>query len=130
MKIIFLILFVSIGLFANNWTSYKDMYEKRDNKLILVMIERDNCIYCSKEFKRIESDKEFKRFLSENFQLVLINQDQDFIPAELISQMTPAFYILEPSDLRLFTDPFYGLTENRKFKKYLIRVLELYKEIK
>jgi len=130
MKNLLLLFLFSISLFGSEWVSYKEVYENRPNKPIFVFVSQDNCKYCQIERKRFVKDKIFTKFLNENFQTVYINQSKDFIPVDLMSQMTPAFYILEPKSLRMLSDPAYGAIPLDKMKPWLEQIKEAYNKYK
>jgi len=116
-----------------DWLSYKELYalsqDNLINKPVFVFIGKNNCPYCKKEIERIKNSAEFSKYLNNNFITVFINQDEDFTPVDLYSEMVPAFYILEPYSLRKLVKPGYGAIPlehlkdwlkdiSRKFNKY------------
>lgn len=132
-KTIILILLTLSFLEANtlNWLNYKEVYELSSDKLInkpvFVFVSRDNCRFCEKEKERIINNNIFKTFLEENYIPVHVNQDQDFIPVDLLSEMVPAFYILSPRTLRpIISKPAYGAIPLDQLRKWLELFLTAY----
>jgi len=106
-----------------SWLSYKELYaisqDNLINKPVFVFIGKNNCPYCKKEIERIKNSKEFSKYLNNNFITVFINQDEDFIPVDLYSEMVPAFYILEPYSLRKLVKPGYGAIPINSLQNWL-----------
>jgi len=105
------------------WLSYKELYilsqDNLINKPVFVFIGKNNCPYCKKEIERIKNSAEFSKYLNNKFITVFINQDEDFIPIDLVSDMVPAFYILEPYSLRKLVKPGYGAIPLESLKDWL-----------
>jgi len=105
------------------WLSYKELYaisqDNLINKPVFVFIGKNNCPYCKKEIERIKNSKDFSNYLKNNFITVFINQDEDFIPVDLYSEMVPAFYILDPYSLRKLVKPGYGAIPLESLKDWL-----------
>jgi len=128
MKFLLMATVLSLSLFGGDWASYKTIYDNRSfNKPVFVFVSRDNCKYCSIERDRISKDKNFMYFLRKNFQTVYINESKDFTPVYLMSNMTPAFYVLEPKNLKIMVPEVYGAMPLSKMTLWLNKTLTIYK---
>lgn len=119
MKKICLIGLIVGSLFADvYWMSYKDAYKVKSNgKPMLIFVGATNCGYCKKEKNNINSSEELSVFINKKMNPVYINQDKDFIPVDLISDMTPAIYFATSTG-KILTKPMFGVISNEELFQY------------
>jgi hypothetical protein len=129
-----LFVFLGVSVFGSElkWKSYKEihfmMQDKILSKPVLAFIASTGCIFCEKMKKDINADEEFKKFLLDNYELVYINQSEDFTPADLYSPQTPTFYVLNPKNLSfLVSEPAVGAVPLIEMKGWLSNILYQYR---
>lgn len=98
-KIVFLLLSFSILTFAGkiNWVSYKTYLNMAKSKPGFIFVSASSCYFCKVEMKRMNANKSFVKFVNKRFIPVFIEEDKEFTPVNLISRMTPTFYLLNSS---------------------------------
>ena len=133
MKIFLMLFTLLLSLNASDWMTYKQMYYMNKDHLIkkpiLVFIGAEHCSYCKREMDAINKNIEFKQYIVANFDLVYIDQDNDFVPASLISQVTPTYTILNPGSLsKAISQDAYGEIPLKDFENWLVDFNQKYKE--
>jgi len=136
MKYIFLIMITLSQLLTASqnleWLSYKEVFELSEDRLInkpvLVFVGSTNCTFCKKEKEDINKNENFKNFLNNEYIYVYINQEKDFTPVDLYSEMVPAFYILSPKTLKpLVSKPAFGAIPLKNLQIWLEEISDKYK---
>lgn len=118
MKKIYLLGLMSLSLIADvNWMSYKDAYKNRDNKPMIIIVGATTCGFCKKEKDNINSNDELVSFINKKMKPVYINQDQDFTPVDLMSEMTPAIYFADANG-KILSKPMFGVVSNEELFQY------------
>lgn len=134
MKILIFLTTLYFSLFSSEliWSDYRKIYNmSKDNlinKPILVMMSSSTCKYCDIFLKSAEEDDGFKKFVSNNFITIKINQDEDFTPVELTTSVTPAFFILN-SEMEILSEPAFGAIPINKMQEWLSKIIYEYKKI-
>jgi len=110
-----------------NWLSYITAFQKsfkeNSKKPLLVMVGATDCPYCDSAKVLMKKDNILKRYLSENFHLVYLDQDVDFVPVDLISKGTPAFWFTSEKGIPLRT-VMYGLKNTKTLLMHAREVIE------
>lgn len=118
---VFLIFFLFINsLFAIDALSLRQALKQPSEKPIFIFVESEGCPYCKKAKEQMNDN--FLSYVKENFRFVIVNQTYDYMPNNLISKMTPAYYIIN-DDLEHIINPMYGIQDNPVILKELNKVL-------
>lgn len=137
MKKIFLILLLSVGLFASTakvqWTnSFKDAVATAtlEKKPILFIISAHDCPYCHiLEDKTLSNPKVIKQ-LNEHFvSYVTYLEDHKPFPKEFFRPATPTIWFLY-DDGKALSDPVMGAVDAKNFLKILGLVEKRFNKVK
>lgn len=133
-KILLLVIFVST-IYANEVLTYKKLYNMSQdgtlniNKLVVLMVGATDCPYCHREYNAIQKNESFRYFLNKNFTFLYVNQDKDFLPVDYYAPATPAFFILNPFNLRPVVEkPAFGAIPLDRLKPWLMEINNNYQE--
>ena len=82
---------------------------KKEHKIILLEIYGTNCHFCKKMEKETFSKETVKEELKDNFIMLKVNGDEEYIPLDISMQMTPMHvFIAETKDIKDMTFGFLG----------------------
>ena len=90
----------------------------RENKLILLSIEKEGCPYCIKMQKDIFDVPKFNQHIAKNYLHVSINGEDPILPQALHVKYFPTNLILSPRDLSII-DEFAGYSDPANFIELL-----------
>ncbi|AHJ13581.1 thioredoxin fold domain-containing protein [Sulfurospirillum multivorans] len=90
----------------------------RENKLILLSIEKEGCPYCIKMQKDIFDVPKFNQRIAKNYLHVSINGEDPTLPQALHVKYFPTNLILSPRDLSII-DEFAGYSDPASFIELL-----------
>jgi len=76
----------------------------RENKLILLTIEKEGCPYCIKMQKDIFDVPKFNQLIAKNYLHVNINREDSTLPQALHVKYFPTNLILSPRDLKIIEE--------------------------
>jgi thioredoxin-related protein len=93
----------------------------RENKLILLTIEKEGCPYCLKMQKEIFDVPKFNQLIAKNYLHININREDSALPQALHVKYFPTNLILSPRDLKII-DEFAGYMEPANFIELLEEV--------
>lgn len=93
----------------------------RENKLILLTIEKEGCPYCIKMQKDIFDVPKFNQYIAKNYLHVNINREDSTLPQALHVKYFPTNLILSPRDLKII-DEFAGYSDPENFIELLDEV--------
>jgi len=131
MKFILIILLFINLLFSNvKWSYNYDEALKNaqmNHKRIYMLIVSDSCGWCRKFKKLTLSDKLVLKRLSEKYELLLLNRNNDFIPKKFKTSPIPRYYFLTSNGKIVF--PVVGYRDVESFNKFLDDVEKRYKRI-
>ncbi len=91
------ILYIS-SLFSAN-IEYKNalIKAKNEHKIIMIMLEKENCHFCKKMEDEVFTDKNISKILDRDFILVKLDVNRDELPLGLKKSMTPTFVFVKES---------------------------------
>ena len=82
---------------------------KKEHKVILLEVYGTNCHFCEKMEKEIFPKEKIKEELRDNFIMLKVNGDEEYIPLDISMQMTPMHvFITEKEDIKYMTFGFLG----------------------
>lgn len=90
----------------------------RENKLILLSIEKEGCPYCIKMQKDIFDVPKFNQHIAKNYLHVSMNGEDPTLPQALHVKYFPTNLILSPRDLSII-DEFAGYSDPANFIELL-----------
>lgn len=93
----------------------------KENKLILLSVEKEGCPYCLKMQKEIFEVPKFNEQISKKYLHVNIHQEDGSLPKALHVKYFPTNLILSPSDLKII-DEFAGYMKPESFIELLDEV--------
>ncbi|WP_041958327.1 thioredoxin fold domain-containing protein [Sulfurospirillum arsenophilum] len=93
----------------------------RENKLILLSVEKEGCPYCLKMQKEIFEVPKFNQLIAKKYLHVNIHQEDPTLPKALHVKYFPTNLILSPRDLKII-DEFAGYMEPMSFVELLDEV--------
>ena len=93
----------------------------KENKLILLTIEKEGCPYCIKMQKDIFDVPKFNQYIAKNYLHVNINREDSTLPQVLHVKYFPTNLILSPRDLKII-DEFAGYMKPESFIELLDEV--------
>ncbi|WP_304543070.1 thioredoxin family protein [Sulfurimonas microaerophilic] len=99
MKKIVLILAITYSLFASgiDWPhDYKQalVEAKKSNKLVYVLLTSDNCRWCRRFENTTLQEKAIQERLAQEFIVVHISRDRDFVPKNFETTPVPRHYFV------------------------------------
>ncbi len=131
MKKILILTILSIStLFSSN---YEDalIEAKKEHKIIMIMLEKENCKFCKKMEDEVLIDKNVSKILDRDFILLKLDVNRDELPLGLKKDMTPTFAFVKESGVMFSLipgawkrDDFISLLEYVKKKSKLKRELK------
>jgi len=69
----------------------------RDNKLVMIKVEADNCKPCKQLDIILETNNKIKRLINQNIRIVKVNIDhQEKVPLDLNYMGTPTIFLIQP----------------------------------
>lgn len=112
MKSLFILLFISLSIFANNIDNYaKEMNFQRDyntaltkakkeNKILVMVLSADYCPWCRKFERKVLSSKLIKPKLDKEFVTLVVDNkyDIDSFPEKFRTQYTPLAFMINPNN--------------------------------
>lgn len=78
----------------NKWDKNLLLTSKKENKLILLKVIKDNCHYCSDMEKNVFSKASMHAFVKDKFLPVSVNISHEKMPLGLKYSVTPSFYFI------------------------------------
>lgn len=93
----------------------------RENKLILLSVEKEGCPYCLKMQKEIFEVPKFTQQIAKKYLHITIHQEDPSLPQALHVKYFPTNLILSPHDLKII-DEFAGYMEPMSFIELLDEV--------
>ena len=82
---------------------------KKEHKVILLEVYGTNCHFCEKMEKEIFPKEKIKEEIRDNFIMLKVNGDEEYIPLDISMQMTPMHvFITEKEDIKYMTFGFLG----------------------
>ncbi len=82
---------------------------KKEHKIIFLEVYGTNCHFCEKMEKEIFPKEKIKEELRDNFIMLKVNGDEEYIPLDISMQMTPMHvFITEKEDIKYMTFGFLG----------------------
>lgn len=121
-KILIILVFSFLSLFGNNF-ELAVQKASGTNKLILVELVMEFCPYCERMEKAVLSKADIKKILQEKYVFIKLDINNDEIPYNLTSRLTPTFYFLS-NDGEKVLEEVKGLTKKSNFKFFLEEVYE------
>ena len=111
---------LSSNLFGIDWNKVSKEAIK-ENKLILVSIEKKDCHYCEKMDKEIFKQKKYMKQIDKNYIQEVVIYGNDKLPANLKVQYFPSNFVLNPKDFSV-VDEFVGYIKSDDFVSFLDEV--------
>ena len=110
MKKIVLIFILTVQLFSMDWLKYNEALDIKDlvRKPLFIMVGSNNCKFCNKFKEKVENNKSFQDYLNGYFLPVYINKDREILPDNLMTPVTPMFFIVDYKSMKLLVDPAVG----------------------
>lgn len=107
MKKIALILAMSLSLFGSelDWPhDYKKALAqaKQEHKILYVLLTSDNCRWCRKFESTTLQEDVIKQKLAQNFVVVHISRDRDFVPKYFETTPVPRHYFVDANEKIVF----------------------------
>ncbi len=124
MKKIFLILTISLSLFADiKWLNLNDGLEiaKKDNKLVLIMMTSPSCGYCVKMEREVLTQEKVINTLNNFFIPVKIDVSKDDYPETLRVRGTPTFFFVTKK--KVIVNDIVGYRESDEFLSALSKTM-------
>ena len=128
-KILILTILFIYALYSSN---YEDalIEAKKEHKIIMIMLEKENCKFCKKMEDEVLIDKNVSKILDRDFILLKLDVNRDELPLGLKKDMTPTFAFVKESGVMFSLipgawkrDDFISLLEYVKRKSKLKREL-------
>ena len=92
---------------------------KNEHKIILLEIYGTNCHFCEKIEREVFPKERVMKELKDNFIVLKINGDEEYIPLNIEKQMTPMHvFITEKKDIKDMT---FGISNEKEFLELLER---------
>ncbi len=129
-KILILTILFIYALYSSN---YEDalIEAKKEHKIIMIMLEKENCKFCKKMEDEVLIDKNVSKILDRDFILLKLDVNRDELPLGLKKDMTPTFAFVKESGVMFSLipgawkrDDFISLLEYVKRKSKLKRELK------
>ena len=129
-KILILTILFIYALYSSN---YEDalIEAKKEHKIIMIMLEKENCKFCKKMEDEVFTDKNVSKILDRDFILLKLDVNRDELPLGLKKDMTPTFAFVKESGVMFSLipgawkrDDFISLLEYVKKKSKLKRELK------
>lgn len=112
MRTLFILLFVSFSLFADNIDNYAKEMEfqrdyttaltkaKKENKVLIMVLSSDYCPWCRKFERKTLSSKLIKPKLQNEFITLVVDKkyDADSFPSQFKTQFTPMVFMIDPKN--------------------------------
>lgn len=118
MKLLFLILILTLSLFADSINFEKDLSIAKQkaidsNKKLMIMYSTPTCPECNYMKKKVLKDKEIVSFVNDNFVSVImdIKEDEKILPYKFIG--IPTFYFSDASSMKLLAKRIGGTREKQ-----------------
>ncbi len=96
----------------------------KENKLILVNIESEDCPYCQKMKKEIFNARAYRKKIDQHFIVVTYLNSDPILPADFRPQYVPANAIYSPKK-RDILDAYIGYIEPARFMEILDNTYEV-----
>jgi len=119
-SLLFIGVVLSSNLFGIDWNKVSKEAIK-ENKLILVSIEKKDCHYCEKMDKEIFKQKKYMKQIDKNYIQEVVIYGNDKLPANLKVQYFPSNFVLNPKDFSV-VDEFVGYIKSDDFVSFLDEV--------
>lgn len=140
MKLLFLLLFLSLSIFADNIDNYaKEMQFQRDyntaltkakkeKKVLIMVLSADYCPWCRKFERKTLSSRVIKPKLDKEFITLIVDKkyDVDSFPSKFKTQFTPLVFMINPENEDILTNT-TGYIKKEEFLDSLELAQELYK---
>ncbi len=133
MKKIFIVTILYMSSLLSTNIDYKNalIKAKDEHKIIMIMLEKENCHFCKKMEDEVFTDKNVSTILDRDFILVKLDVNRDELPLGLEKGMTPTFAFVKENGVIFYLirgawkrDDFISLL------KYVKRKSKLKREIK
>ena len=99
MKKIFIVTILYMSSLLSTNIDYKNalIKAKDEHKIIMIMLEKENCHFCKKMEDEVFTDKNVSKILDRDFILVKLDVNRDKLPLGLKKGMTPTFAFVKES---------------------------------
>lgn len=97
-KILIVAILYITSLFSTN-IEYKNalIRAKNEHKIIIIMLEKEDCHFCKKMEDEVFTDNNVSKILDRDFILVKLDVNRDELPLGLKKGMTPTFAFVKDS---------------------------------
>jgi thiol-disulfide isomerase/thioredoxin len=90
------------------------------NRPVVIFVYSPSCLYCKREAIAIDRDEKLKSLIRKKFVLVYANvKDPNLRPPFSTPERVPAFFVVEPKTLRLFSEPAIGAVPTEALREWL-----------
>jgi thioredoxin-related protein len=135
MKLLIIIAFFLISLVQAEHIRWRASYDKahqealKENKLLMVLLVKDNCEPCSKILATTFRDQSYIKKINEKFVSVIVKKGQkQSYPIEMLYTMIyPALFFLNSKEL-FISENIFGYINPEAFKNHLNLHVELFND--
>ncbi len=97
-KILIVAILYITSLFSANIEYKNALIEAKDeHKIIIIVLEKEDCHFCKKMEDEVFTDKNVSKILDRDFILVKLDVNRDELPLGLKKGMTPTFVFVKDS---------------------------------
>ena len=101
---------------------------QHNNRLLMIMVEKEHCYWCHKMEKEIFSDPRTVAKLRKKFYVVQITVESGNLPQFVHPKYFPTTFVYSPEDLKLI-DSLAGYRKKEKFLKFFDTDYDVHSEI-